>query len=248
MGTSSSYKSSIKNRPEWGKLSGSMKRNCSGENVPDKGMKNIMSNYSAAVRSANQSRGGGRNIGRSAIKAAQGLAGFFNSVSGAGEGRGLEDVLNEYGLQDLSNKTVTEVVNFLLEHINGPSSTKDDTAAKEASKKILEDFVDQAKTVDELENNLKEKLDEDTLEEILLNYYVHYIHEDLSRMFYEELVKEKGKKNCNGLFKDIKNYIRSRLTRLNNDGKLSRINFNSSKWKSLVKDMYDKVIKVFGDE
>lgn len=248
MGTSSSYTSSIKNQPEWGKLSGSMTRNCSGGSVPEKGLNGIMSNYSDAVRAANKSGGGGRKIGRSAIKGAQGLAGFFNSLSGAGEGRGLKEVLNEYGLQDLSGKTVTEVVNFLLEHINGPSSTKDDTAAKEASKKILEDFVDQANTVDELEKNLKEKLDEDTLEEILVKYYGYYIHEDLSRMFYEKLVKEKGKKNCKGLFRDIKDYIMSRLTRLNNDGKLSRINFNSSKWKSLVKDMYDKVIKVFADE
>lgn len=249
MGTSKSYTSSLKGQPQWGQLSSSMTRNCVGGKVPQKSLSGILSNYSGVVQGSKRSGSGGNyRIGTSAVKAAQGLGGFFNSISSDGEGRDLQAVLTEYGLDDLSGKTVSEVVNFLLEKINGVSSTKDDSAAKEASRKILEEFADRAKSIDDLEENLKKKLENESVEEILIKYYGYYIHEDLSRMFYEKLVKEKGKTNCNGLFREIKDYIMSRLARLNKEGKLKKIDFSSDKWKNLIKDMHDRVIKIFGNE
>lgn len=251
MGTSKSYSASLKGQPQWGQLSNSMTRNCIGGDIPEKSISGILSNYSGVVQGSKISGSGGGSsyrLGKSAVKAAQGLGGFFNSISSGGEAKDLQTVLTEYGFDDLSGKTVSEVVNFLLEKINGVSSTKDDSAAKEATRKILEEFADQANSIDELEENLRKKLENESIEEILIKYYGYYIHEDLSRMFYEKLVKEKGKSNCNGLFREIKDYIMSRLARLNKEGKLKKIDFSSDKWKNLIKDMYDRVIKIFGDE
>ncbi|RZJ91093.1 MAG: hypothetical protein EOO20_06165 [Chryseobacterium sp.] len=244
MGTSKSYSASIKGQPQWGNLSGAITSNCDGHAVASAALGNIISKYVAVLGGAGTAgRGGSKIGGRAGIRTAKNLGGFLGAFSNAGGN--ISQAFAEVGLPGLEGLPLDEVIDRLLEHCTGPSSTLDDVAAKAASQAILEELVGDAETTEEWEAYLKETLDKESLEEIIERYFGYYIFEHLSVMFYEKLIVEKGKTECEGLFKQIKDYVFEKIKNMNKTNPLKNIDWSGEEADRLTKNIQEDVLKVF---
>lgn len=244
MGTSKSYSASIKGQPQWGNLSSAVTSNCSTGTIAKASLGNIVSKYVRVIGGAsNAGRGGSKIGGRAGIRTAKKLGHFLGAF--ADNGSSLEAAATEIGIGSIVGKPLNEVINQLLEHLCGPSSIHDDVAAKSAAQRILEEFALEVNTLEDFEAKLSEILSEQSIEDILIRYFGHYIFEHLSIMFYEKLVSEKGKSECDNLFKHIKDYIFERLKTLNKTNPLNSIDWGSENADRLIKNIQEDVLKIF---
>lgn len=246
MGTSKSYSASIKGQPQWGNLSGAVTSSCDGNTVTSSTLGNIISKYVSVIGgSARAGRGNSKIGGRAGIKTAKNIGSFLGAFSSTGGN--IIEALKKVGLSGLEYLPLNEVIDRLLEHCTGPSSTLDDVAAKAASQKILEDLVGDAKTTEEWQDYLTTTLNKQSLEEVIERYFGYYIFEHLSIMFYEKLVVEKGKTECEGLFKQIKDYIFEKTKNMNKTNPLKNIDWSGEDADRLIKNIQEDVLKIFED-
>jgi len=244
MGTSKSYKATVQGQPQWGELSNSVTRSCDSGAISTQNLKKILGNFVNVVGGASSAgRGGSKIAGRSGIKTAKKLGGFISSFGASGGN--LRQTLSQTGLSDLTGKSVEDVINHLIEYFSGPASTIDDRAAKEASRKLLEEIASSADTIEELQQNFQNKVDQETLENLMVKYFGYYIIEHLSVMFYEHLVSKKGKSECSNLFRHIEAFIIDRLHEMNKTNPLERINWENDDADRLIKNIQQDVLTVF---
>jgi len=244
MGTSKSYSASIKGQPQWGNLSGAVTSSCDGGAVATSSLGNILSKYVSVIGGASKAgRGGSKIGGRAGIRTAKNIGAFLGAFGSSGGN--LQEALAQIGLPGLDGLPLNEVIDRLLEHCTGPSSTLDDVAAKAASQKILEELAGDAETMEEWQQYLKETLDSDTLENVIERYFGYYIFEHLSIMFYEKLVVEKGKSDCDSLFRQIKDYVFEKIKNVNKTNPLKDIYWSSDDGDRLIKNIQEDVLKVF---
>lgn len=244
MGTSKSYKATVSGQPQWGDLSGSVTRSCDGGDVSLDNLSRILGNYINVIGGAGTSgRGSSKIAGRSGIKTAKKLGGLIGSFTDSGGD--LSQTLFESGLINLTGKSVEDVINHLLEYSSGPSSTIDDRAAKEASRKLLEEIASNARTIEELQENLQEAVNSETLEGLMVKYFGYYILEHLSVMFYEHLVTKKGKSECSNLFRQVEAYIIDRLYEMNKTNPLNNVNWSGDDADRMIKNIQEDVLTVF---
>ncbi len=244
MGTSKSYKASIKDQPQWGKLSKTVTYSCSTGNIPTSNLSKIIGRYVEVIGGSSKAGNGHSKIGgQASLKTAKKLGSFLNSFISSGGN--LSFSLQQTGLSDLTTKSVSDIINHLIEYCSGPAATIDDSAAKEASRILLEELIEDAQTIEEMQTRLKTNIDNSSLEEIIIKYFGNYIHEHLSRMFYEKLIKDKGKHSCNNLFKQIKEFIFIHLTQMNKRNPLSNIDWGGTQAEDLIKRIQQDVLIVF---
>jgi len=244
MGTSKSYSASIKGKPQWGKLSGTVTSNCGTGTVTSENLGNILSRYVGVIGgSGSAGRGNSKIGGRAGIRTAKNIGQFISEFGGSGGN--IQAAFSQIGITGLEGKSINEVINQLIEHCSGPSSTIDDVAAKAASQKIIEELAADAVTIEEFQEHLKEVLSKESLEDILIRYFGYYIFERLSIMFYEKLIVEKGRNNCDDLFRQIKDYVSEKLRNMSKTNPLERINWNSPDADRLIKNIQEDVLKVF---
>lgn len=244
MGTSASYHPSLKGKPEWGKLSSEVTTGCNGQSLDNEKLANIFGKYLGVIGGANKASSGKSAVmGRAGLKSATKLGGFLGSLISSGFN--IEKSLKEVGITDLSNKSLSDIVNNLIEYCSGPASTIDDKAAKEATRLLLEEIVEKADTIDSLKEQLKKILNPESLDDIIVKYFGYYIFEHLSVMFWEKLSKQKGEKNRGKLFKHIKDFILEKLKVVNIKTPLKNINWGSDRAKEIISKIFKNVLKVF---
>jgi len=244
MGTSKSYSASIKGQPQWGNLSGAVTSNCNGGNVSTSNLGNIISRYVLVIGGSGRAgRGNSKIAGRAGLRTARNIGTFLGAFGSSGGN--IRHALEQVGLTGLDGLTLNDVIDRLLEHCTGPSSTLDDVAAKAASQKILEELASDAETIEEWQQQLRETLDRESLEDIIELYFGYYIFEHLSIMFYEKLIVEKGKTDCDNLFRQIKDYVFEKIKNMNKTNPLNNINWAGEEADRLIKNIQEDVLKVF---
>lgn len=244
MGTSKSFSTLTKRMPNWPSFSNSVTRSCDGSTLTTDKATEILKGYVTAIGGAPKAgRGGSGVAGKSGIRTVAKLGGFFNSLISSG-GK-IETALSFSGITDLTNKSVSDIINHLIEYSSGPSSTIDDKAAKEAARLLLEELVGTARSTEEMEELLNKYFEKEGHEELIIKYFGYYILEHLSVWFYEKLVKEKGKDNCSSLFREIKDFIFERLKTVNKSRRLQKINWGSEESDTLIKNIQQDVLTVF---
>ena len=92
--------------------------------------------------------------------------------------------------EKLEDKSVGDIINHLIEYCSGPAATIDEVAAKEATRKLLEELVSNAENIEEMEEMLMGKFEETTSEDLIIRYFGYYIYEHLDKWFYEKLIKD----------------------------------------------------------
>jgi hypothetical protein len=244
MGTSKSFSSLTKKMPNWPSFSGAVTRSCDGSTLSTDKATEILKGYVTAIGgAATAGRGKSDVAGKSGIRTAIKLGGFFGAFLGSG-GK-IEDALRYTGITDLETKSVADIINHLIEYSSGPSSTIDDKAAKEAARLLLEEIIGAAKSVEEMEKILNDFFELKTHEDLIIKYFGYYILEHLSVWFYEKLVKEKGKDDCTVLFRQIKEFIFERLRGINKNRPLQNISWGSVESDTLIKNIQQDVLTVF---
>jgi len=244
MGTSASYHPSLKGKPQWGKFSGDVTSACNGQALDDDRMDKMFGKYMNIIGSSGKvSSGGSVVMGRAGIKSASNLGRFLGSLIATNFN--IEKCLEEIGITDLSNKSLSDIINNLIEYCSGPASAIDDKAAKEATRLLLEELVEKSDSIESLKELLKKTLNEERLEELIEKYFGYYIFEHLSVMFYEKLTKQKGDQNRGKLFKRIKEFIIEKLKSVNKKTPLKNINWGSVKAKNLITTIFKNVLTVF---
>ena len=244
MGTSKSFASLTKKMPNWPSFSGAVTRSCDGAKLTNDKAAEILKGYVTAIGGAAKAgRGNSGVAGKSGIRTATKLGGFFGSFLGSG-GR-IETALSYSGVTDLTGKSVADIINYLIEYSSGPSSTIDDKAAKEAARLLLEELIGTANSVEEIEVLLNRYFEKETHEDLIIKYFGYYILELLSVWFYEKLVTDKGKNECTSLFRQIKDFIFERLTGVNKKRPLQNINWGSDESDTLIKNIQQDVLTVF---
>lgn len=244
MGTSKSYLASIKGQPQWGNLSRAVTTSCGSGTIASENLGNIVSRYVNVIGGSSLAgRGGSKIGGRAGIRTGKSLGGFLGAF--AASGGNLEAALGQVGIGALDGRSVNDVIDQLVEHCTGPASTLDDVAAKTASQKLLEELAGDAQTIETFQSNLEAALSRESQEDILIRYFGYYIFEHLSIMFYEKLVSEKGKTECNNLFRHIRDYILERLKTVNRTNPLNGIDWAGGDADRLIKNIQEDVLKIF---
>lgn len=245
MGTSKSF-SDVNHSmvPNWGNLSSSLTSNCSSSALSSQALQSILSNFVSALSGAVVGgRGGSKAGGRSSIKSAkkigQVLSNFVNS------GYNLGETLANTGFSDLNAKTVGDIINHLIEYCSGDATSIDDSAAKEATRLLLEDIIENAESIEQVEQLLHETLESTSVSDIIVRYFGIYINELLSKWFYEKLIKSKGEHDCNNLFRQIREFIMERIETINDNYPLQNIDWGSDEADRLIKDIQQDVLTVF---
>lgn len=245
MGTSKSFSDTRHAMmPNWGELSSTITSNCNASTLTAEAKNAILGNYVAVIGGAKKAgRGGSKISGKSGIRSAKRIGGFIGSFKT--NGNNLRETLENTGLTDLDNKSVSDVINHLIEYCSGPASTIDEVAAKEATRKLLEELVSNAETIDEMEEILSTKFDESSSEDLIIKYFGYYIYEHLDKWFYEKLIKDKNQADCDSLFRQIKNFIFESLKDVQIVNSLQDIDWGSENADKLIKNIQEDILTVF---
>lgn len=245
MGTSKSFSDAKHSMiPNWGTLSSAMTSNCDSSTLTQNKLINILKHYVTALGGASVAgRGGSKIGGKSGIKTAKKIGGLFSVFTSSGGN--IRETLEATGLKDIENKTVSEVINHLIEYCSGTASTIDNVAAKEATRILLEELIAGANDIDEVEKLLEENFKTHTMEEIIVKYFGLYINELLSNWFYENLIRNKTESDCNILFSQIKRFILERVKDMQKNNPLQNIDWSSNDADRLIKNIQQDVLTVF---
>lgn len=241
MGTSKSYEGA-KGNPNWSQLSGSVTRACETGTISDNSLSYVTSNFAKFLGGSNfGGRGKSKIGGRAGIRTAQKLGGFFSDV----KSKGFRSALSGIGFEITDATKPNEAVNYLLEYCAGVASSLDETAAKAAERRLLQEIGSESKNFEELAKNFEGKIEQYGIEELLIKYNAYYIYEHLSSDFYEKLIKEKGKIATSNFYKQLKKFLVEKVKNTARKRDLSTIDWAGEEGDELVKNIFEDTLKAF---
>jgi hypothetical protein len=272
MGTTQRIGSGVKNEPNWGNLTSSMtsaakavedikkEEDKEEETSPDEIEKqakryadllnrrdsHIKAAYQKLVKigggSKNISSGNSAKIGRAGLKSSGKLVSFFSNVNS----NGLESALNEIGFDSLEGKTVQDVIDHLITYCAADSTVgMDETAANKAVCEVLREIEANAnEDLDNLGALLKEYTDSNMLSDILCNFFGVYIFEYLSERLEERISQIRGEAVAKETFDLIRNDIMGRVSRLNQERVLSKIDWAGEEGKKEIEKIFESIIEI----
>ncbi|MDR2407407.1 MAG: hypothetical protein LBE13_04750 [Bacteroidales bacterium] len=240
MGTSASF-NGIKNNPNWKSLSNDITRACGSGYVSQKKFDKILSEFSNLIRSSRTNNKGSGIIGNGGIRTATNLGKVLQAI----KTDGFISTLSSMGFNANKYSTPHQAINFLLEYCSGVASSLDDVAAKEAERELLEELGGGAKSLQDLEQNYQEILDQYDIDEILIKYNTYYINEHLSTMFYEKLLKEKGKEATSDFYRQLKDYLLEKLKNLSKKRSLKNIDWASPEGQNTIAGIIKDTMEAF---
>ncbi len=245
MGTSKSFSDTRHAMmPNWSDLSIAVTTSCDSGSIPIENKKKILRNYVAVIGGANKAgRGQSKVAGKSGVRTAKNIGRFLGAFTSSGNN--LRDTLENTGLTDLQNKTVSDVINHLIEYCSGTASTIDEVAAKEATRKLLEELASNAESIDEMEEILANKFVDSSSEDVIIQYFGYYIYEHLDKWFYEKLIRDKNQADCNNLFREIKDFIFESLKDVQRVNSLQNLDWGSDDADRLIKNIQNDILTVF---
>jgi hypothetical protein len=245
MGTSKSFSDTKQSMiPNWNTLSSALTSNCDSSTLAPVKLNRILKSYVNVLGGATKAGRGGSNIGgKGGIKTAKKIGGFYSAFTSSGNS--IRQTLQSTGLTNIDDKSVADIINHLIEYCSGTASTIDENAAKEASRLLFEELIADAETIDEIDINLSNEFNSHSSEEIIIKYFGYYINELLSKWFYEKLIKDKNERDCNNLFRQIKNFIIEKVSGIQKNRFLQNIDWSSDEADRLIKDIQQDILTVF---
>jgi hypothetical protein len=241
MGTSKAY-GGIKGNPNWTKLSSSVTRACNTGKISPSSLNSVTSNF-VALLGGSKSGGRGRSKigGKAGTRTAQRLGKFLIDI----KSNGFQSAFSDIGFKFSEETKANEAINYLLEFCAGVAVTIDETAAKAAERELLEEIGGDAATFQELGEDIKEKIDEYGVEELLIKYYAYYIYEHLSIDFYEQLIEKKGRKATANFYKQLKSFLFEKLKNIARKRDLGKIDWAGKDGENVVNGIFEDTLNAF---
>ena len=242
MGTSSSYNAPT--TPDWGDLKGQVTRTARNGYASARTAKNTLNDFIRTSGGArNISRGGGAiGAGRSAQNTASRLANFVSSVGPLGFQQALELI----GLSEFIGKPTSEIIPAIVDKLGGPSSTINDTDARNTLSRVMDELLSDLNTPEQVEEALNEVIEGDALESLLHQFFGYYLYEQFCRVFYERLANRVGRANADSYLDSILDTIKSALQLMTSDNDLSNIDWSGAEGQNLANQILQDTFEIFG--
>jgi hypothetical protein len=199
-------------------------------------------NASGGAGGGGAGAGGGRAGSWSAgVATAQNIGGFLSRVGEVG----LADALREIGLGDLVGKPAADISAALLDKLAGPGSTLDQAAARKALVELNDELLANAEGFEGAERALAQGVDQQSLFEILLRFFGHYLYECFCRDFYERLLKKVGSSQAAQSLKSIRDCINAAVKAKLAGRDVKSVDWHGSEGKAISEQILGDVLDIF---
>lgn len=178
--------------------------------------------------------------GRAGVKAAQRLGSFIGNV----QNNGFSNALNLIA-GGLEIEKADQAINFILEHCVENAGLLDEVSAKAAMRDLLVEIGAEAETIEGLGDKFTEAIKDYGAEELLVKYFGYYMYQHLCTDFYEKLIKEKGIRETDIFYKDLKDYIIEKTKTTSKHRDLRRIDWTLDYGKGLIQEIFCNTLKEF---
>lgn len=240
MGTSKAY-GGLKGNPTWGPLSSTVTRAVNGGHPTKSSLGSVMSHTVAHLGGSHDASSGGSSAGgRAGVRAARQLGSFIGNVQNFGFIQALDLIAGGVELEDAN-----QAINVILEHCAEQAGILDEIAAKAAMRDLLEEIGSGAETIEELGDGFDAAIKDFGAEELLVKYFGYYLYEHLCTDFYEKLIKEKGIRETEGFYRDLKDYIAEKTKTTSKHRDLRKIDWQSDYGKELMQEIFRETLKEF---
>lgn len=274
MGTSHRHKPGVLGEPNWGSASTSITSAAKNEEKSDaleqsqsaqtnqkqyetlqKRYANAFKrNYHRAVRNLVRasggrekvSKGGSRALGHAGLAVAGSIASTFAEIAA----KGIDNWLNEKGIDLKNGKSCLEVLDFLRQYLSANVVGMDETAANDALQHVLEkfegDIKDDASNFDEVLNSI---MNTNAIVEIIDEFMGIYIFSHLSQDFHEKIEKDKGNCIADSTMAEIKGLILDDVRRGYNGHTSAEIDWSGKEGNDFIQKEFNRIIYILsGDE
>ncbi len=240
MGTSKAY-GGLKGNPTWGSLSSTVTRSVNGGHPTKSSLGSVMSHTVSHVGGSHGASSGGSSTGgRAGVRAARQLGAFIGNVQNYGFTQALDLISGGVEIEDAN-----QAINVILEHCAEQAGILDEIAAKAAMRDLLEEIGAGAETLEDLGDGFDAAIKDFGAEELLVKYFGYYLYEHLCTDFYEKLIKEKGIRETEGFYKDLKDYIAEKTKTTSKHRDLRKIDWQSDYGKELMQEIFRDTLKEF---
>lgn len=140
-----------------------------------------------------------------------------------------------------------QAINVILEHCAENAGILDEIAAKAAMRDLLKEIGTEAKTLEELDEKFEAIIKDYGAEGLLVKYFGNYLYEHLCTDFYEKLIKEKGIRETENFYKDLKEYIVEKTKTISRHRDLRKVDWFSNYGKNLMQEIFRDTLKAFED-
>lgn len=240
MGTSKAY-GGPKGNPTWSSLSSTITKAVNDGHPTSSSLAGVMSHlvsYLGGSRSA--SSGSSKTGGGAGIRTARKLGSFLSDIKNHGFSNAVNNIAGGDNINDAN-----QAVNIIIERCADKASSLDECAAKAAIRDLLNDIGIESDTLQGIEEEFNSAIDKYSIKELLVKYFGNYLYQHLCNDFYEKLIKEKGIRETENFYKDLREYIIEKTTSISNDKDLKHIDWKSTSGKNLVQDIFDETLKAF---
>lgn len=274
MGTSHRHKPGVLGEPNWGSASSSMTSAAKAEEKADALEQNqtdqtnkkqyevlqkryanaFRRNYHKTIRNLVRaaggrekvSKGGSRALGHAGLSVVGGIVSTFADIAA----KGIDNWLNEKGVNLRNGKSCLEILDFLRQYLSANVVGMDETAANDALQHVLEKFEDD---IDEDATNFDEVLNSimtsNEIVEIIDEFMGIYIFSHLSQNFQEKIEPDKGTNISESTMADIKGLILDDVRRGYNGHTSAEIDWSGKEGHDFIQKEFNRIIYILsGDE
>lgn len=274
MGTSHRHKPGVLGEPNWGSASTSITSAAKNEEKSDaleqsqsaqtnkKQYETLQKRYANAfnrnyhravsnlVRASGGrekvSKGGSRALGHAGLAIAGSIASTFAEIAA----KGIDNWLNEKGIDLKNGKSCLEILDFLRQYLSANVVGMDETAANDALQHVLEkfegDIKEDASNFDEVLNSI---MTTNAIVEIIDEFMGIYIFSHLSQDFHEKIEKDKGTSISESTMAEIKGLILDDVRRGYNGHTSAEIDWSGKEGNDFIQKEFNRIIYILsGDE
>ena len=240
MGTSKAF-GGPKGNPTWSSLSSTITKAVNDGHPTTSSLAGVMSHmvsylggsFSAATGSSKAGGGAG-------LRTARHLGSFLSDIQNHGFSSAINNLAGGESINDAN-----QAINVIIERCADRAGTLDECAAKAAIRDLLKDIGIESDNLRGIESEFNSAIEQYGIKEILIIYFGNYLYQHLCNDFYEKLIKEKGIRETDNFYKDLREFIIERTKSISNNIDLKNVDWKSNVGKSLVQGIFNETLKAF---
>lgn len=203
------------------------------------------SNRASGTNFTGNTGGGGRGKSfnsSSARKTSQNILGFFSDINA----NGFTQTLQERNI-DLSDKSIDEIKETLIDYFTEPSTDGDTDASSRAIATVMDNLFNEISTEEELENYFNDVISTEKAEIILCEFYESYIFELFARTFFEDRTQHSSQEDASEILDIVKETIKSKIATHQCNANIKDIDFKSQDGADFVQGILNDILEILED-